>query len=569
VTVTLGGDVQQDIVMPGSAVQSRLWYGPTSYASPAPLPSNANWAGILNSYGAVDFFQFTGQANRTLSVIVNALDESGNLSESKLLPVIGIWALLNPGQSPAPANTSSAFNTSYFSETRLDAQILQSTTFRLGIADFRGDGRPDYRYNARMLYGDSVLPARASVAGDTVLTIQGLGLQSDTQVETAGHPVPVLSSSATRLLVNTPPLLDGVYDFLLSDVNAGGSSNMTGVLTVGAGPSDQLKLVSGSNPATPVGGQAPSPFVVRVVTADGVTPVAGASVQFVASPTVAFSACGGGTNCTVLSDASGRASTFMTVLSTGVMTVTAKLAPATYPSPQWLVTTLFGTSSQLDLSLFTPRVWIAQGATLSLPLTARLLSSGAPVVGSVVNYQITQGIASLSVGSAQTDANGFATVNLQVSSANTGIQASICAAPNNSPCQTFNAFVVPVSSLQVQTVSGSLQIVQSGQGFQPVVIRVTDAATPSDPVLGANVLFQSYVGRVPQNEPIVWAGEAGISQPTMPIILAAPHSTIMSDVNGLASFPLSTAGISGDGAVVGSAMIGNTSVQFAGQQLRP
>jgi hypothetical protein len=210
------------------------------------------------------------------------------------------------------------------------------------------------------------------------------------------------------------------------------------------------------------------------------------------------------------------------------MTVTAKLAPATYPSPQQLVTTLFGTSSQLDLSLFTPRVWIAQGATLSLPLTARLLSSGVPVVGSVVNYQITQGTASLSVGSAQTDANGFATVNLQVSSASTGIQASICAAPNNSPCQTFNAFVVPVSSLQAQTVSGNLQIVQSGQGFQPVVIRVTDAATPSDPVLGANVLFQSYVGRVPQNEPIVWAGEAGISQPTMPIILAAPHSTIMS-----------------------------------------
>jgi hypothetical protein len=225
VTLTLGSDVQQDIVMAGSAVQSRLWYGPTSYASPAPLPSNGNWAGVLNSYGAVDFFQFTAQANRTLSVIVNALDESGNLSESKLLPVIGIWALLNPGQSPAPANTSSAFNTSYFSETRLDAQILQSTTFRLGIADFRGDGRPDYRYNARVLYGDGVLPVRASVAGDTVLTIQGLGLQSDTQVETAGHPVPVLSSSATRLLVNTPPLLDGVYDFLLSDVNTGGSSN--------------------------------------------------------------------------------------------------------------------------------------------------------------------------------------------------------------------------------------------------------------------------------------------------------------------------------------------------------
>ncbi len=569
INVTLGGDVQQDIVMQGSAIQSLQWYGPTSYASPALLPPNGNWAGALNSYGAVDFFQFTAQANRTLSVIVNAIDDSGNLSENKLLPVVGMWALANPGQSPAPANTSSAFDTSYFAETRLDAQIQQSTTFRLGIADYRGDGRPDYRYNARVLYGDSVLPGRASVAGNTALTIQGLGLQLDTQVQTAGLNVPVLASSATQLLVETPPMADGTYDFLLSDVNTGGSSNMAGVLTVGAGPSDLLKLISGSNPATPVGGLAPSAFVVRVVAADGVTPVAGASVQFVASPAVAFSACGGGTNCTVVSDASGRASTFMTVLSAGVMTITARLAPATYPSPQQVVTTLLGTSSQLDLSLFTPRVWIAQGATVTLPLTARLLSNGMPVAASQVNYQITQGAATLSASSAQTDTNGFASVNLQVSSASTGIQASVCAAPSNSPCQIFNAIIVPVSSLQVQSVAGVLQIVPSGQSFQPVVIRVTDGATPPDPVLGANVLFQSYVGRVPQSEPIIWSGETGISQPTMPVILAAPQATIMSDVNGLTSFAISSAGISGNIAVVGSGTVGSGSVQFAGQELGP
>jgi len=569
VTVTLGGDVQQDIVMQGSAVQSPEWYGPTSYASPAPLPPNGNWAGVLNSYGAVDFFQFTAQTNRTLSVIVNALDDSGKLSENKLLPVVGIWSLANPGQSPAPANTASAFDTSYFAESRLDAQIQQSTKFRLGIGDYRGDGRPDYRYNARVLYGDSLLPARASVAGNTPLSIRGLGLQRDTQVQAAGSSVPVLASSATQLLIETPPLADGIYDFLLSDVNTGGSSDMTGVLTVGAGPSDQLKLISGSNPATPIGGQAPSPFVVRVVAADGVTAVAGASVQFVASPAVAFASCSGGTNCTVLTDQSGRASTFMTALSAGVMTITAKLAPATYPNPQQVVTTLVGTASQLDLSLFTPRVWIAQGASIVLPLTARLLSNGMPVVGSGVNYQISQGAGTLTSKSAQTDANGFASVDLQVSSASTGIQASICAAPNNSPCQTFNAFVVPVSSLQMQNVAGSPQVVRAGQRFQPVVVRVTDAAMPPDPVLGASVLFQSYVGRMPQNEPIIWTGEGGISQPTMPVILAAPQATMVSDVNGLASFVISSAGISGDVAIVGSATVGSASFQFAGQQLGP
>jgi hypothetical protein len=186
-----------------------------------------------------------------------------------------------------------------------------------------------------------------------------------------------------------------------------------------------------------------------------------------------------------------------------------------------------------------------------------------------VNYQISQGAGTLTSTSAQTDANGFASVDLQVSSASTGIQASICAAPNNSPCQTFNAFVVPVSSLQMQNVAGSPQVVRAGQRFQPVVVRVTDAAMPPDPVLGASVLFQSYVGRMPQNEPIIWTGEGGISQPTMPVILAAPQATIVSDVNGLASFVISSAGISGDVAIVGSATVGSASFQFAGQQLGP
>src|SRR5437773_1680580 len=130
---------------------------------------------------------------------------------------------------------------------------------------------------------------------------------------------------------------------------------------------------------------------VLVVAADGVIPVAGASVQFTSLPAVGFSACSGGANCTLLTDQSGIASTFMMPLSVGAMTVIAKLAPATYPVPQQVQVVLVGTSSQLDLSLLTPSVWIAQGATVTLPLSARVLSNGSPVTGSTVNYQITQG----------------------------------------------------------------------------------------------------------------------------------------------------------------------------------
>jgi len=51
-----------------------------------------------------------------------------------------------------------AFNTFNFGMTRLDAVLLATANFRLGISDYRGDGRPDFRYRARVFYGDRVIP---------------------------------------------------------------------------------------------------------------------------------------------------------------------------------------------------------------------------------------------------------------------------------------------------------------------------------------------------------------------------------------------------------------------------
>jgi hypothetical protein len=66
-----------------------------------------------------------------------------------------------------------------------------------------------------------------------------------------------------------------------------------------------------------------------------------------------------------------------------------------------------------------------------------------------------------------------------------------------------------------------------------------------------------------------WAGEAGISQPGMPVILGKSQSTVQSDIAGLASFQMSSGGISGNVAVVGSATAGSGSVQFEAQRLGP
>jgi hypothetical protein len=263
------------------------------------------------------------------------------------------------------------------------------------------------------------------------------------------------------------------------------------------------------------------------------------------------------------------ASSFMTPLSAAVMTVTAKLAPASYPSPQQVQVTLLGTESQLDLSLITPSVWIAQGATVSIPLNARVLSNGAGVMGSGVTYQITQGPGLLSAAKALTDSNGYASVSLQINAAAASVRVSVCVGATNNPCQVFNATVVQSSALKVIAVAGTLQMAPSGQSFQPVIVRVTDSASPPHPVMGAGVVFLSYVGRMPGNEAIVWAGEAGISQPGMPLILSKSVATVSSDIIGLASLQISISGISGNVAVVGSATAGSSSVQFEAQQFGP
>jgi hypothetical protein len=128
----------------------------------------------LSGYGDVAYFLITAQANRTLSVAVTALDETSDPSESKAEPVVGIWTLGDPQGTAPPALTPAPFNSETFGMSRLDAQVLNSNSFIIGISDLRGDGRPDYHYHAHVLYGDSASPPRVSVNGGAI-TLQGTG----------------------------------------------------------------------------------------------------------------------------------------------------------------------------------------------------------------------------------------------------------------------------------------------------------------------------------------------------------------------------------------------------------
>jgi len=561
VTVSKGGDWQQDILLQGSTASPQDWFDPATFVAPAPVPSSGEWVGTLSGYGESDYFRFPGQVNRSLSVEVTALDETGAASETKSLPVIGMWALADPPGTIPPAATPMAFLSSVIAMSQLNVNVLQSTDFRIGISDFRGDGRPDYRYHARLFYGDTVSPERASVRGGTPLAVRGYGFRPGNTATVATAVAPVMSTSANQVMAVAPALPDGVWDVTIFDPATKATSILTAALTYGAGPTDIIRLIAGSNPPTPVGGQAANPIRVKVLAADGVTPVAGASVQFSAVPSVSFDICGGGASCTVYTDDSGDISAGVTVLSTGTTTVTATLAPASYPTPKLVQTTLVGTSSALDLAMVFPYQFIAQGATADIPLSVRVLSNGAPLSGKSVKFQVVSGSGSLTVTNTLSDGNGYVASTLHVSALAKSVQVNACGEPGDVPCVSFYGTMVPASQLKLEPVSGSVQVVDVGQAFAPVIVCVTDSATPPNPVLGASVAFQSMVLRPDDDAPTEQAGDTVVTNPVTPVILSSSLFVAPSTAFGLASLQPTT-GVETSAEVDGTATVGSSTLTF-------
>jgi hypothetical protein len=343
VTVSNGSNTEQDILMSQAEIAQPHPGGGSTYANPAALPQGGDWGSWISGYGSADFFQFTAQANRTASVAVTALDEAGQPTETKLLPVIGIWQLSDETGDPAPASTPSAFNSTTFGMTRLDVLFGVSEAFRVAVADFRGDSRPDYFYQATLLYSDTIVPALLSLAGG-VTTLHGIGFSPGLQVNVRGNNGNTLSASASQIQVSLPAgSQDGTATIQVTNPVTGAFSQMIDALTYGASATDLLLLLQGAEPATPVGSQAANPIRVRAVAADGVTPVSGATIAWTATNSVQFSACNGASSCSVLSDEAGESASLVTPTVTGQSTITIALAPASYSPPQKQQATLVGT----------------------------------------------------------------------------------------------------------------------------------------------------------------------------------------------------------------------------------
>jgi hypothetical protein len=532
VTVSAGGEFEQDIPMSGSAQAVPLWSAIDTWSAPAVVPAPGDWVGSLSGYGDVSYFLITAQANRTLSVAITALDETGLPTESKAAPVVGMWNVGDPQGTVPPVLTTAPFNAASFGMSRLDAQVLNTSGFIIGVSDLRGDGRPDYSYHAHVLYSDSVSPPRLPTTGGAV-TLQGIGFSPGLTVNIGSNSAPLLATSASQILAAAPAQSDGPQSITVTDPASGSVSTMTNTLIFGAAATDEILLVQGTNPQTPIGTQAVNPIIVRVVASDRVTAVSGATVAWTTSG-ASLSACGGAPSCSVATDESGIASTSISPTVVGAATFTATLAPASYNPAQSVSGTLSATASSLDMGVTTPYLWIAQGATLSVPISTRVLNAGTPQSGVTVDFRIAQGSGSLSAVSAATNSTGYASVTLTLTNFTANVQIVACIA-SGSPCQTVYGNAVAASLLNLQAVAGAGQVVV-GQPFQPLTVRVTDSSTPPNPILGASVLFQSTVLRPSGNDLALASGDPTATQTGMPVILGASQTTTTSDTSGLANF---------------------------------
>jgi hypothetical protein len=202
------------------------------------------------------------------------------------------------------------------------------------VADFRGDGRPDYFYFGSILYSDSVTPQRISLQGGPA-TLHGLGFHPGLQVNVGPAHSAVLEVSANDLQATLPGgVLDGTATLVVNDPVSGGFSQMIDAVTYGAAATDLLVMLQGIEPATAVGAEAANPIRVRVVAADGATPVNGATVAWSSTNAASLSVCGGASSCSALTDQAGVATTQVTPTLIGASAITATLAPLSYTPPR-------------------------------------------------------------------------------------------------------------------------------------------------------------------------------------------------------------------------------------------
>jgi hypothetical protein len=412
-------------------------------SSPAPADPSGWWNGLLCGVGHTSWWSVTVQPNRTWTIETTALNEAGEPTVQKAQPVLGVWNLSDmTGILPTVAAEPTAMNSLSLGMTQLAMPAATAaSTLRIAVADEYGAGRPDFSYAARILYADSVTPATLGASGGTI-TITGMGFRAGNRVTVNGVNAQVTSWTSTQIVAQAPTLAaagasSAPVNVAVLDTQTGGSTTIAQALSYIANATDQIETVT--VPASlETGVTSTTPFAVKVLAPDGVTPVAGASVRFAVVSGSVVLGCGSATACTVTTNASGMAQT--AVLGAGAGSVT--LSATELSGGATVYVTLLDTNPTLALS-------VVSGANQSVT---------APSALGAVTLLVTDGLGNAVQG---------ATVNLyQTAYAWEGV------CPAQGPCPA-----APVlGSEQTTALSGPTGQVTITPDQQPGVPQVVDIA---------------------------------------------------------------------------------------------
>jgi hypothetical protein len=521
-------------------------------AVPRSLAASGLWSGRLSQVGQTDWFTFPVRGGRVFTVVTEALDETGAPTNAKALPSLGVWDAFDAVGATA-VRAEAGLNGLATGESWLQVTTSGDDVVRLGIADERGDGRPDYAYQGWVLYADTVQPQRLPAAGGPIV-IQGMGFRPTDTVQVGGQPALVTSISPNEITAIAPPAASVVTGLVAVEVDDlpiyDASAIISGGISYDSGSGDALTLITAPMSTVPIG--VPEPFTVLALGAN-LSPAGGVSVIYTVTSGTATLGCGQKT-CTVKATGDGRATLNVTATGATWSTVTASLTNGSSS----LKAEFYG-GTPPTLASLSPMLSLAAGATVPWTAEALVLNKGLPASGQTVAWQTTgSGITTQGSAAATTNANGIAAMALTVGPLTEGQTVSSTACLNgSSQCVSYTAFGARPEYATLAAVSGTSQSLTVQGTASQIVLRVLDM--DGNPMAGGIVtLYQALYA---------WAPPCGLHGPCVQgALLATQAATASSALDGSVTFtPASLAGVATN--MLGLAVTGNAgSVNLAVEQ---
>ncbi|MEK6398404.1 MAG: IPT/TIG domain-containing protein, partial [Terriglobus sp.] len=347
-------------------------------SAPAVLSLDGTWNGRLCGLGHTSWMRFAVKARHSATVEVTATDEAGAGSERKAMPLIGVWHASDAvGALPGIARMATAFNSARMGMTQLHVSFSATESVRLAVTDARGDGRPDYTYRARVLYADTVSPARLAATGGT-LVITGVGFSAGSAVTVGGVVARVTSVSTTEIDAIAPALNSGSKDVVVTDLTTGGTTAISGAVVYSGAATDALTWTA--QPAATASVGVPVPIAVRLVDVAG-APVTNGAVTLAASAGgVLFGACSLA-QCSVATDATGTVQTTVTAVAAGAITLKATSGGGASAQASYTATVI-----ARSVTMVRPTEYVAAGAAAAFTPAAMVTANGGASVAATVAW---------------------------------------------------------------------------------------------------------------------------------------------------------------------------------------